>query len=346
MRRSSIRPSAATRAPTCARPASPTSSPPRCWRAPGAIRPGPTRTSISSPWPPWPTASRCATRTAASCARACTRWPRRPSRGSARCCAWPRSTRARSTRARSAFAWPRASTPPGACTAPTRGSSWCSPTIAERAAAIADELDHANAERRLTETRILFEAEAQVRELGEQPAYVLAGEGWHPGVIGIVASRIAERHHRPCVMLAMDGDEGTGSGRSIPAFDLLGGLDAARRAPAAPRRAPRGGGLHDRARGRSTPSGPPSSRTRRRSWRPRTSFPRSASTPWWRATSSAWRWPRSSSGWRPSGSPTRRCRCSCRPRGWSTRGRWARRAATCASPSRPAATAPGRSPSG
>ncbi|MGZ4280435.1 MAG: single-stranded-DNA-specific exonuclease RecJ, partial [Solirubrobacteraceae bacterium] len=72
----------------------------------------------------------------------------------------------------------------------------------ERAAAIADELDHANAERRLTETRILFEAEAQVREVGEQPAYVLAGEGWHPGVIGIVASRIAERHHRPCVMLA------------------------------------------------------------------------------------------------------------------------------------------------
>jgi single-stranded-DNA-specific exonuclease len=98
---------------------------------------------------------------------------------------------------------------------------------AERAAAIADELDHANAERRHTETRILFEAEAQVREAGEQPAYVLAGDGWHPGVIGIVASRIAERHHRPCVLIALDGAEGTGSGRSIPAFDLLGGLDAA-----------------------------------------------------------------------------------------------------------------------
>jgi single-stranded-DNA-specific exonuclease len=96
----------------------------------------------------------------------------------------------------------------------------------ERAAAIADELDHANAERRHTETRILFEAEAQVREVGEQPAYVLAGEGWHPGVIGIVASRIAERHHRPCVMIALEGDKGTGSGRSIPAFDLLGALDA------------------------------------------------------------------------------------------------------------------------
>jgi single-stranded-DNA-specific exonuclease len=97
---------------------------------------------------------------------------------------------------------------------------------AERAAAIADELDHANAERRLTETRIVFEAEAQVREAGEQSAYVLAAEGWHPGVIGIVASRIAERHHRPCVLVALDGGQGTGSGRSIPAFDLLGGLDA------------------------------------------------------------------------------------------------------------------------
>ena len=46
-------------------------------------------------------------------------------------------------------------------------------------------------------------------------------------MIGIVASRIAERHHRPAVLIALDGEEGTGSGRSIPAFDLLGGLDAA-----------------------------------------------------------------------------------------------------------------------
>ena len=95
-----------------------------------------------------------------------------------------------------------------------------------RADAIAAELDAANAERRHTETRILFEAEAQVRELGDQPAYVLAGDGWHPGVIGIVASRIAERRHRPVLIVALNGAEGTGSGRSIPAFDLLGGLDA------------------------------------------------------------------------------------------------------------------------
>jgi single-stranded-DNA-specific exonuclease len=97
-----------------------------------------------------------------------------------------------------------------------------------RAAAIADELDAANAERRFTEQRILFEAEAQVRELGERPAYVLAGEGWHPGVIGIVASRIVERHHRPAILIALGDDgAGTGSGRSIPAFDLLGALHVA-----------------------------------------------------------------------------------------------------------------------
>jgi len=102
-----------------------------------------------------------------------------------------------------------------------------------RAAAIAAELDAVNTERRDVETQILFAAETQAAEHraaagGAEPAaYVLAGEGWHPGVIGIVASRIAERHHRPAVLIALDGGEGTGSGRSIPAFDLLGGLDAA-----------------------------------------------------------------------------------------------------------------------
>jgi single-stranded-DNA-specific exonuclease len=99
---------------------------------------------------------------------------------------------------------------------------------AQRAQEVADELDRANAERRHVEERIRWEAEAQVAEQGPQSAYVLAGEGWHPGVIGIVASRIAERHHRPAVLIALDPEtgRGTGSGRSIPAFDLLGGLDA------------------------------------------------------------------------------------------------------------------------
>jgi single-stranded-DNA-specific exonuclease len=98
-----------------------------------------------------------------------------------------------------------------------------------RARAIAAELDAVNAERRDVETRILFAAEAQVAEFGPAPAYVLTGEDWHPGVIGIVAARIAERHHRPAVLIALDGEEGTGSGRSIPAFDLLAGLHAGAR---------------------------------------------------------------------------------------------------------------------
>jgi single-stranded-DNA-specific exonuclease len=95
-----------------------------------------------------------------------------------------------------------------------------------RAAQIAQELDRANRERRQIEERIRWEAEAQIASLGSRSAYVLAGEGWHPGVIGIVASRLAERQCAPVVMIALDGETGRGSGRSIEAFDLLGGLDA------------------------------------------------------------------------------------------------------------------------
>jgi single-stranded-DNA-specific exonuclease len=96
-----------------------------------------------------------------------------------------------------------------------------------RAREIAAELDAVNLERRAVEQRILWEAEAQVAELGSRPAYVLAGAEWHPGVVGIVASRIVERYHRPTVLIALDGETGTGSGRSIPGFDLLGALHAA-----------------------------------------------------------------------------------------------------------------------
>ena len=98
----------------------------------------------------------------------------------------------------------------------------------DRARAIAAELDDCNAERREVEQRILFEAEAQVAVAPDGvAAHILAGDGWHPGVIGIVASRIAERHFRPAVLIALDGDQGSGSGRSIPGFDLLAGFDAA-----------------------------------------------------------------------------------------------------------------------
>jgi single-stranded-DNA-specific exonuclease len=96
-----------------------------------------------------------------------------------------------------------------------------------RARSISEELDAVNTERRDVETRIRFAAEKQISELGDAPAYVLAADDWHPGVVGIVASRIVERHHRPAVLIALDGAEGTGSGRSIPAFDLLAGVHAA-----------------------------------------------------------------------------------------------------------------------
>jgi single-stranded-DNA-specific exonuclease len=95
-----------------------------------------------------------------------------------------------------------------------------------RAAQIAQELDRANSERREVEQRIRFDAEAQMRELGERAAYVLAGDGWHPGVIGIVASRLVEQSGRPVVMVALDRDTGRASGRSVDAFDLLAALRA------------------------------------------------------------------------------------------------------------------------
>jgi single-stranded-DNA-specific exonuclease len=97
----------------------------------------------------------------------------------------------------------------------------------ERAAQVAAELDRVNAERRAVEQRIVWEAEAQVAEQGERRSYVLAGDGWHPGVVGIVASRVVERHHRPVVVIGLDGVQGSGSARSIPGFDLLAGLHAA-----------------------------------------------------------------------------------------------------------------------
>jgi single-stranded-DNA-specific exonuclease len=95
-----------------------------------------------------------------------------------------------------------------------------------RAAQIAEELDSANHERRQVEMGIRFQAEAQMAELGERAAYVLAQDGWHAGVIGIVASRLVERSGRPVVLIALDGDTGKASGRSVEAFDLLAGLSA------------------------------------------------------------------------------------------------------------------------
>jgi len=97
----------------------------------------------------------------------------------------------------------------------------------DRAAEVARELDLLNGDRQQAETRILFAAEAACLPQAGQGAIVVAGEGWHPGVVGIVASRLVERWRRPCVVIALDEDGGgRGSGRSISAYDLHAGLGA------------------------------------------------------------------------------------------------------------------------
>jgi single-stranded-DNA-specific exonuclease len=98
----------------------------------------------------------------------------------------------------------------------------------DRARQIAAELDRANRERRDAELAALSGAESALGKLpggADAPALVLAGEGWHPGVIGIVASRLAERHWRPTILISVErGGVGRGSGRSIPGFDLISAL--------------------------------------------------------------------------------------------------------------------------
>jgi single-stranded-DNA-specific exonuclease len=100
----------------------------------------------------------------------------------------------------------------------------------EEARRLAERLEVLNRDRQAVEQRILREAIAHVDEWPEERrrrrAYVIADEDWHEGVIGIVASRLVERFHRPVVLLAGGDGEWKGSGRSIPAFDLHGGLAA------------------------------------------------------------------------------------------------------------------------
>ena len=95
-----------------------------------------------------------------------------------------------------------------------------------RAEEIARELDLLNRDRREAETRILSAAEAACEPQASQGAMVVAGEDWHPGVVGIVASRLVERWRRPCVVIALEDGAGRGSGRSISAYDLHAGLGA------------------------------------------------------------------------------------------------------------------------
>jgi len=94
---------------------------------------------------------------------------------------------------------------------------------------LAKELCDLNQQRRSIETDIFFEAAAQV-EMSFNPerdyALVIAGEGWHHGVLGIVASRICERYQRPAVLISVDDGIGKGSGRSVPGVNLFSALSA------------------------------------------------------------------------------------------------------------------------
>lgn len=89
---------------------------------------------------------------------------------------------------------------------------------------LARSLEAANLERRAIEQAILAEAFQQAESRPLARGLVLSAEGWHPGVIGIVASRVVERFHRPTVMVAMQDGMGRGSGRSIEAFHLYDAL--------------------------------------------------------------------------------------------------------------------------
>ncbi|PYO40888.1 MAG: single-stranded-DNA-specific exonuclease RecJ [Gemmatimonadetes bacterium] len=96
----------------------------------------------------------------------------------------------------------------------------------DEAATLARELETLNARRQELDQRILDEA-VELAERVLQPddrALVLAADAWHPGVIGIVASRLVERYGRPTFLIGWDGDAGRGSGRSIVGFDLHAAL--------------------------------------------------------------------------------------------------------------------------
>lgn len=97
----------------------------------------------------------------------------------------------------------------------------------EEADRISQVLEQQNLKRRQIDEQTLHEALEMVEQQVDPErdrAVVLSSDAWHPGVIGIVASRIAEKVHLPTVLIAMDGAQGKGSGRSIPGFDLYAAL--------------------------------------------------------------------------------------------------------------------------
>lgn len=102
----------------------------------------------------------------------------------------------------------------------------------EEARRLAEHLDTRNRERMEAQreifNRAIEEFESSGTDLSLCYAAVIAGDGWHRGVIGLAASKIAERLNRPCVVISLDGDTGHGSARSIEAYHLFDGLTSCR----------------------------------------------------------------------------------------------------------------------
>src|SRR5687768_7694878 len=96
----------------------------------------------------------------------------------------------------------------------------------DEARRLANHLDARNEERKIVQQQIIDLAVTELKDSQDCYVAVIAGEGWHRGVIGIAASKIAERLNRPCVVLSVDGEVAHGSGRSIEAYHLLNGLTA------------------------------------------------------------------------------------------------------------------------
>ncbi len=111
------------------------------------------------------------------------------------------------------------------------GARLLSSDDATEAESIARRLDDLNRERREIEAGVLQQAMEQAEDAiqagRDLPLVVVSGEGWHPGVIGIVASRLKEQFNRPAIVMALDGDNASGSGRSISGVDLGAAVIAA-----------------------------------------------------------------------------------------------------------------------
>jgi single-stranded-DNA-specific exonuclease len=93
---------------------------------------------------------------------------------------------------------------------------------------LASWLDRTNGERQRIEETVCQEARAQIQEVGADTVIVLAAAAWHQGVLGIVASKLAEEYHLPAFVFSLDDGVAKGSARSIPAFDICGGLGECR----------------------------------------------------------------------------------------------------------------------